>query len=169
MYGRALAHVDAGGCASALAGRSKRSQVNQRHGAYRPARQRGPDRSHPDASQSSRIPAIPRLRRTDREYHQMKVDFILTVALASEYRNRRFRASIPEDSLPKFRRRCSMKRQSLWRFLGSALAALLFCAGQNLYAEVTGTILGTVSDSSGAAVSGANETLRNSDTGLVRT
>jgi hypothetical protein len=62
-----------------------------------------------------------------------------------------------------------MKRQSLWRFLGCALAAVLFCAGQDLYAEVTGTILGTVSDSSGAAVAGANVTLRSSDTGLVRT
>jgi Carboxypeptidase regulatory-like domain/TonB dependent receptor len=63
-----------------------------------------------------------------------------------------------------------MKRQSLSRSWGCcALAAALFCAGQNLYAEVTGTILGTVSDSSGAAVAGASVTLRSSDTGLVRT
>jgi Carboxypeptidase regulatory-like domain len=62
-----------------------------------------------------------------------------------------------------------MKRQSLWKLLGCALAAVLFCAGQVLNAEVTGSILGTVSDSTGAAVANANVTLRNLDTGLVRT
>ena len=62
-----------------------------------------------------------------------------------------------------------MKRQSLWTVLGYGLAAVLFFSCQSLYAEVTGAVLGTVSDSSGAAVANANVTLRNLDTGLVRT
>ncbi len=62
-----------------------------------------------------------------------------------------------------------MKRQSLWKLLGCGLAAVLLYAGQSLYAEVTGTVLGSVSDSSGAAVANADVTLRNLDNGLVRT
>jgi hypothetical protein len=61
-----------------------------------------------------------------------------------------------------------MKRQLLWQVLGFGLAVVLFCAGQTLYAEVTGTVSGTVLDSSGAAVANASVTLRNIDTGLVR-
>ncbi len=49
------------------------------------------------------------------------------------------------------------------------LAASLLWTGQPLLADVTGTILGNVTDPSGAAVPGAMVTLRNPDTGLNRT
>ena len=62
-----------------------------------------------------------------------------------------------------------MGHQLLWKVLGRGLAAILFCAGQNLFAEVTGTVSGIVLDSSGAAVANAHVTLHNLDTGLVRT
>jgi hypothetical protein len=61
-----------------------------------------------------------------------------------------------------------MKRQSLWKFWACSFAAILLCAGPILYAEVTGTSLGTVVDPSGAAVANANVTLHNLNTGLVR-
>jgi len=61
-----------------------------------------------------------------------------------------------------------MKRQPLPKFWACSLAAILLCTAQVLYAEVTGTILGTVVDSSGAAVANANVTLHNLNTGLVR-
>ncbi|MGA2858929.1 MAG: carboxypeptidase regulatory-like domain-containing protein [Candidatus Sulfotelmatobacter sp.] len=61
-----------------------------------------------------------------------------------------------------------MKRQSLAKFWFCSFAAILLCAGQILYAEVTGGILGTVVDSSGAAVANASVTLHNLNTGLVR-
>src|SRR5579863_2399118 len=50
------------------------------------------------------------------------------------------------------------------------VCGLLVCllSSPFLRAEVTGTISGTVSDPSGAAVNGAKVTLRNLDTGLVR-
>ena len=61
-----------------------------------------------------------------------------------------------------------MKRQPLPKFWAFSLVAILLFAAQILYAEVTGTILGTVVDSSGAAVANANVTLHNLNTGLVR-
>jgi hypothetical protein len=59
-----------------------------------------------------------------------------------------------------------MKRQSR-KALGWVVAALLF-GGQILYAEVTGSVSGTVLDPSGLAVANADVSLRNSDTGLFR-
>ena len=61
-----------------------------------------------------------------------------------------------------------MKRRLLWEVLG-CLAGAFVLAGLPLYAEVTGTVQGTVLDSSGAAVANATVTLRNLNTGLVRT
>jgi hypothetical protein len=46
--------------------------------------------------------------------------------------------------------------------------ATLLILGSSLYAEVTGSIFGTVVDSSGASVPKASVTLKNPDTGLVR-
>ena len=48
------------------------------------------------------------------------------------------------------------------------LTAVLLCSAQILYAEVTGSISGTVVDPTGAAVANANVTLRNANTGLQR-
>jgi len=56
----------------------------------------------------------------------------------------------------------------MWNVLGCVLGAVLLCGGQILFAEVTGTVSGTVVDPSGAAVANASVTLRNADTGLVR-
>jgi hypothetical protein len=52
---------------------------------------------------------------------------------------------------------------------GLAAATLLILAGLAGAQTFRGTILGTVTDSSGAAVSGAAVTIKNVDTGLVRT
>jgi carboxypeptidase family protein/TonB-dependent receptor-like protein len=52
--------------------------------------------------------------------------------------------------------------------LGSVAALLLFCASPGKAQTFRGTILGTVTDSSGAAVSGAKVTIKNTDTGLTR-
>ena len=49
------------------------------------------------------------------------------------------------------------------------LVSAIILSGLSLFAEVTGTVQGTVLDSSGAAVPNATVTLRNMDTGLVRT
>jgi len=52
----------------------------------------------------------------------------------------------------------------------ACVAALLFFCGSAANAQTfRGTILGTVTDSSGAAVSGATVTVKNTDTGLLRT
>jgi hypothetical protein len=48
-----------------------------------------------------------------------------------------------------------------------ALLAVL-TSGPRVWADVTGTILGTVTDPTGALIVGANVTLRNSNTGLAR-
>ena len=51
-----------------------------------------------------------------------------------------------------------------------ASLALLFFGGSLAYAQVdTGSIIGTIKDTSGAAISGAKVTLTNDDTGLVQT
>ena len=60
-----------------------------------------------------------------------------------------------------------MSHHLSWKVLVCGLALSLLCP-HFLSAEVTGTISGTVSDSSGAALRDANVTLQNSDTGLVR-
>ena len=48
------------------------------------------------------------------------------------------------------------------------ISAMLVLSGQILYAQITGGILGTVTDPSGAAISDATVTMRNADTGLER-
>src|SRR5437588_869179 len=60
-----------------------------------------------------------------------------------------------------------MSRHLPWRVLVCGLAVTLLYP-LLLQAEVTGTVSGTVSDPSGAAVGDANITLQNADTGLVR-
>lgn len=102
---------------------------------------------------------------TVREYHQVKIDFILT--------DRWFVSNVP--SLPvslsfgfPYIRGCCMTRHLLWKVVCCGLLAVLFGA-EILCAEVTGMVLGTVQDSTGAAVTSASVILRNSDTGLVRT
>jgi hypothetical protein len=52
--------------------------------------------------------------------------------------------------------------------IGSVAALLLFCGSPASAQTFRGTILGTVTDSSGAAVSGAKVTVKNTDTGLTR-
>jgi len=54
------------------------------------------------------------------------------------------------------------------RFALAVLVATLICLVQPLRADVTGAILGTVSDPSGAAVPSAKVTLHNADTGQER-
>jgi outer membrane receptor protein involved in Fe transport len=64
----------------------------------------------------------------------------------------------------------NMKIRRLRAFVvGSAAALLLLCASSGKAQTFRGTILGTVTDSSGAAVGGASITARNMDTGLERT
>lgn len=60
-----------------------------------------------------------------------------------------------------------MKRQLLWNVFGCVVIALLVCP-LLLNAEVTGSISGTVTDASGAAVTSATVILRNASTGLER-
>src|SRR5215471_4290909 len=67
----------------------------------------------------------------------------------------------------KYRWRCLMKRHSLWIVLVWGVAFLLLCP-LFLNAEVTGSISGTVIDSSGAAVANAAVILINGQTGLER-
>jgi hypothetical protein len=62
-----------------------------------------------------------------------------------------------------------MKIRGLRAFMiGSVAALLLFCGSPSKAQTFRGTILGTVTDSSGAAVSGAKVTVKNTDTGLSR-
>jgi hypothetical protein len=64
----------------------------------------------------------------------------------------------------------SMKMSGLRAFLfGGAIALLLLCGSATKAQTFRGTILGTVTDSSGAAVSGATVTVKNIETGLLRT
>src|SRR5262245_14414870 len=61
-------------------------------------------------------------------------------------------------------------RGRIARFLAGCLTLTMFAWPTPLHAQaVTGTILGTVRDGSGAAVPGATVTLTNTGTGLVRT
>ena len=61
-----------------------------------------------------------------------------------------------------------MKRRLLWNVLRFCLAGAFVLGGLPVHAEVTGTVQGTVLDSSGAAVANATITLRNLDNGMVR-
>ena len=60
-----------------------------------------------------------------------------------------------------------MSTRSLWKLLCCAIAFTIHCP-LLLNADVTASVSGTVSDSSGAAVEHADVTLENLDTGLVR-
>lgn len=60
-----------------------------------------------------------------------------------------------------------MNHHLLWKILGCGLAVSLLCP-LLLKAEVTGTVSGTVTDPSGAAVANAAVILRNANTGLER-
>jgi Carboxypeptidase regulatory-like domain/TonB dependent receptor-like, beta-barrel len=63
----------------------------------------------------------------------------------------------------------SIKMRRLRALLIASVAALLLlCASSGKAQTFRGTILGTVTDSSGAAVSGAKVTVKNTDTGLTR-
>src|ERR1700730_1658769 len=75
--------------------------------------------------------------------------------------------SQPWGSVPKTRRSSLMTCRWPWRGLVCTVVFTLLCP-MLLNAEVTGTLSGTVSDPSGAAVGDSNVTLLNSDTGLVR-
>src|SRR5260370_42677409 len=56
------------------------------------------------------------------------------------------------------------------RTLGLVVFSLALFAGTSTFAQTfRGTILGSVTDSSGSAVPGATVTIKNMDTGLVRT
>ena len=56
------------------------------------------------------------------------------------------------------------------RFVAAALLFILAAVGSTAYGQTfRGTVLGTVTDSSGLAVSGATVTVKNTDTGLLRT
>ena len=61
----------------------------------------------------------------------------------------------------------SIRNMCAVAFILSALT--LLCAGYTPAQTFRGTILGTITDSSGAAVPGATVTIKNLDTGLVRT
>jgi hypothetical protein len=59
-----------------------------------------------------------------------------------------------------------MRKSASW--LGTFVALVSLLSGQFLLADVTGTILGTVSDPTGATVPGASVTLTNPNTGITR-
>ncbi len=61
-----------------------------------------------------------------------------------------------------------MKRNISWPLLCAHLVAVAMVFGPSAKADVGGAILGIVKDPSGATVTGAQVTLRNSDTGLSR-
>src|SRR5260370_1787787 len=67
----------------------------------------------------------------------------------------------------RHRRRCSMTRHLPWKILFYAVALFLLCP-LLLNAEGTGTVSGTVTDSSGAAIATSPVVLRNANTGLER-
>lgn len=62
-----------------------------------------------------------------------------------------------------------MQVSRLRRFLGFLAFALSLFLGARLYASVTASISGTVTDASGAAISGAAVTATNADTGIAYT
>ncbi len=72
---------------------------------------------------------------------------------------------------------CALKSNSVSKSISALAAAMIACVAALLFfwggaanaQTFRGTILGTVTDSSGAAVSGATVTVKNTDTGLLRT
>jgi len=63
---------------------------------------------------------------------------------------------------------CSYLRRIKDTFGIAALGLLAFAAGQSLFAQATGSISGTVTDTSGAAVPGAKVTITAPAIGLTR-
>ena len=66
-------------------------------------------------------------------------------------------------------------RRILWRYLSRTLrnAAILLLAtlgaGATLHAQTTGSISGTITDATGGALAGANVTVKDLETGALRT
>src|SRR5579863_6232778 len=64
---------------------------------------------------------------------------------------------------------CSYFRRIRGTFGIAALVLLAFAAGQSLFGQATGSISGTVTDTSGSAVPGAKVTITAPAIGLTRT
>src|SRR4029077_814424 len=81
------------------------------------------------------------------------------------------RVAVREERCALSKSNSALKSASAWRtvIIVCAAALLIFCGGSANAQTFRGTILGTVTDSSGAAVSGATGTVKNSETGLLRT
>jgi len=81
------------------------------------------------------------------------------------------RIAVREERCALSKSNSTLKSASaLWALMIVCVAALqIFCVNATNAQTFRGTILGTVTDSSGAAVTGATVTVKNSETGLLRT